>query len=108
MVMWQKECRSCAGVRPLTAPQGRRRGPPKMPSSWPGACEITGQIQEAMAQLDLALQIVERTGVRWLEAELYRHKGQLLLRQGHSEAAEKTISQSPQHRPGAGGQALGI
>jgi predicted ATPase len=53
------------------------------------ACEITGQIQEAMAQLDLALQIVERTGVRWLEAELYRHKGQLLLRQGHSEAAEK-------------------
>jgi predicted ATPase len=26
---------------------------------------------------------------RTLEAELYRHKGQLLLRQGHSEAAEK-------------------
>jgi predicted ATPase len=39
--------------------------------------------------LDDALQIVERTGERWLEAELYRHKGQLLLRQGHSEAAEE-------------------
>jgi predicted ATPase len=39
--------------------------------------------------LDEALQIVERTGERWLAAELYRHKGQLLLRQGHSEAAEE-------------------
>ena len=39
--------------------------------------------------LDDALQIVERTGERWLEAELNRHKGQLLLRQGHSEAAEE-------------------
>ena len=28
-------------------------------------------------------------GERWLDAELYRHKGQLLLRQGHSEAAEE-------------------
>jgi predicted ATPase len=33
--------------------------------------------------------MVERTGERWLEAELYRHKGQLLLRQGHSKAAEE-------------------
>jgi predicted ATPase len=32
---------------------------------------------------------VERTGERWLAAELYRHKGQLLLRQGHSKAAEE-------------------
>jgi len=35
------------------------------------------------------LEIVEKTGVRWLAAELYRHKGQLLLRQGHTEAAEE-------------------
>ena len=39
--------------------------------------------------MDDALQIVERTGERWLAAELNRHKGQLLLRQGHSEAAEE-------------------
>jgi predicted ATPase len=39
--------------------------------------------------VDEALEIVQRTGVRWLAAELYRHKGQLLLRQGHSEAAEE-------------------
>ena len=39
--------------------------------------------------MDDALQIVERTGERWFAAELNRHKGQLLLRQGHSEAAEE-------------------
>jgi predicted ATPase len=54
-----------------------------------GACEIAGQIEEAVTLLDDALQIVERTGERWLEAELNRHKGQLLLRQGHTEAAEQ-------------------
>ncbi len=39
--------------------------------------------------LDDAFQTVERTGERWLTAELYRHKGQLLLRQGNSKAAEE-------------------
>jgi predicted ATPase len=53
------------------------------------ACEIAGQIEEALALLDDALQIVGRTGERWFEAELDRHKGQLLLRQGYSEAAEE-------------------
>jgi predicted ATPase len=54
-----------------------------------GACEISRQIEEADMLLDEALQIVERTGERWFEAELNRHKGQLLLRQGHLEAAEE-------------------
>jgi class 3 adenylate cyclase/predicted ATPase len=53
-----------------------------------GACDIAGQVEEAVTLLDDALQIVERTGERWLETELYRHKGELLLRQGHSEAGE--------------------
>jgi class 3 adenylate cyclase/predicted ATPase len=53
------------------------------------ACEVAGQIEEAMTLLGDALQIVERTGERWLAAELNRHKGQLLLRQGHTEAAEE-------------------
>ena len=53
------------------------------------ACEIAGQIEEGLTLLDDALQIVERTGERWLAAELNRHKGQLLLRQGHSETAEE-------------------
>jgi class 3 adenylate cyclase/predicted ATPase len=53
------------------------------------ACEIAGQTEEAMSLLDEALLLIERTGERWLEAELNRHKGELLVRQGHTEAAEK-------------------
>ena len=53
------------------------------------ACEIAGRIEEGLSLLDDALQTVERTGEHWLAAELYRHKGQLLLRQGDSEAAEE-------------------
>ena len=53
------------------------------------AYEIAGQVEEGLALLDDALQIVERTGERWLAAELNRHKGQLLLRQGNFEGAEE-------------------
>jgi predicted ATPase len=53
------------------------------------ACEIAGEIEEAVTLLDEALQIVEKTGECWVAAELNRHKGQLLLRQGHPEAAEE-------------------
>jgi class 3 adenylate cyclase/DNA-binding winged helix-turn-helix (wHTH) protein/predicted ATPase len=49
---------------------------------------IAGEIGKAVTLLDDALQIVERTGERWLEAELNRKKGQLVLRQGHPVAAE--------------------
>jgi predicted ATPase len=52
------------------------------------ACEIAGEIEEALTLLDDALQIVERTGERLFAAELYRHKGQL-LQQGHPEAADE-------------------
>jgi class 3 adenylate cyclase/predicted ATPase len=54
-----------------------------------GACEIARQVEEAVAMLDQALEVVERTGQRWLAAELHRLKGKLLLRQGHPEAAEQ-------------------
>jgi predicted ATPase len=54
-----------------------------------GACEITGRIEEGLTLLDEALQIAERTGERWFAAELNRHKGELLVRQGHSEVAEE-------------------
>ena len=54
-----------------------------------GACEIAGQAEEGLTLLDDALQIVERTGERWLESELYRHKGELVLRQANTDAAEE-------------------
>jgi class 3 adenylate cyclase/predicted ATPase len=53
------------------------------------ALEIVGQVEECLTLLDDSLQIVERTGERWLAAELNRHKGQLLLQQGYSDAAEE-------------------
>jgi len=53
------------------------------------ACEIAGQIEEGLTLLDDAFQIMERTRDRWFAAELNRHKGQFLLCQGHSEAAEQ-------------------
>jgi predicted ATPase len=53
-----------------------------------GACEIAGRVEDAATQLDEALQIIEGTGERWFAAELNRHKGKLLRRRGHSEAAE--------------------
>jgi class 3 adenylate cyclase/predicted ATPase len=53
------------------------------------ACEIAGQIEEGLSLLDNALRIIEGTGERWFAAELNRYKGQLLLQQGHSDAAEE-------------------
>jgi len=53
------------------------------------ACEIARQIEESLTLLDDAFQIVRRTGSQWFAAELNRHKGQLLLRQGQVDAAEE-------------------
>jgi predicted ATPase len=53
------------------------------------ACEIAEQIEQALVLLNGSLEIVERTGERWFAAELNRHMGRLVLRQGHPEAAER-------------------
>jgi class 3 adenylate cyclase/predicted ATPase len=53
------------------------------------ACELAGKVEEGLNLLDDALRIVQTTGERWFVAELNRHKGQVLLRQGHSSAAEE-------------------
>ena len=67
---------------------GAEQWMPEYLSLMASACEINGQVEEALALLDEALQIVERTGERWFAADLNRQKGQLLLRQGHTEDAE--------------------
>jgi predicted ATPase len=53
------------------------------------AYEIARQVEAAITQLNAARQISRQTGARWFLAELHRHRGQLLLRQGHSDAAEE-------------------
>jgi predicted ATPase len=52
------------------------------------ACAIAGEISEAISLLDEARQIADEIGERWYMAELRRHKGQLLLRQGRIDQAE--------------------
>jgi len=54
-----------------------------------GACGVAGLTEEALTLLDDSLEVVERSGERLFLAELNRYKGQLLLRQGHAEAAEE-------------------
>jgi predicted ATPase len=56
-----------------------------------GAFEIGGQIEEGLTLLDDWTMpcTSSRTGERWFAAEPNRHKGQLLLRLGHPEAAEE-------------------
>jgi predicted ATPase len=58
------------------------------------ACEMAGQIDEAITLLGDALHIAGRIGERWFTAELYRHQGQLMLRQGESEAASELYYQA--------------
>ena len=72
------------------------------------ACEMAGQIEEAMTLPEEPFQIAEKTGEGCFAAALNRHKGQLLLPHGHFEAADGLVSRRPEHRPGAGSQVLGI
>ncbi len=53
------------------------------------ACEVAGQVEEALTLLDDVSRIADTTGARWFAAELNRQKGELLLTQGQPEAAEK-------------------
>ena len=53
------------------------------------ACGMAGKVEEGLTLSDDALEIVARTGERWVEAELYRQKGRLLLRQGRTQSAEE-------------------
>jgi class 3 adenylate cyclase len=52
-------------------------------------------VDSAMALLDDALVEVQRTGQRWYDAEIYRQRGRLLLRDKHSAAgAARTAFES--------------
>lgn len=63
------------------------------------ACEKTGQIEEGLNALAEALAIVNKTGARFNEAELYRLKGQLALQswrvKDKSRASQKQVKTSP-------------
>jgi len=52
------------------------------------AYETTGQLEEGLTVLAQALALVDTTGERWYESELYRLKGELLLQQHSDNQAE--------------------
>lgn len=52
------------------------------------ACRIANRGEEGLRVLDEALTVVDKTGERWYEPELYRLKGELLLQQNSSNQAE--------------------
>jgi predicted ATPase len=58
------------------------------------ACEIAGQLDEALYLVDEALETTEAIGERWFASELHRHKGELMLRQGKPVAAEDLYRQA--------------
>jgi predicted ATPase len=51
-------------------------------------CGWGGQTKEGLAHISDALERVERTSSRWIEAELYRIKGDLLLKLSGPRASE--------------------
>ena len=60
-----------------------------------------GKAEEGLALLAEALAMVDKTGQRYYEAELYRLKGELTLRMGERETGrtgeEEKIAHSPIH-----------
>ena len=70
------------------------------------AYRTTGELEEGLAVLAEALTLVDTTGERWYEAEIYRLKGELLLQQNSDNQAEAescfaqaiTIAQNQQAR----------
>jgi predicted ATPase len=61
-------------------------------------CEQAGQVEEGLQVLREALAFVEHTSERFYEAELWRHKGELLLQSGVWESAPL---ESPSRHPHA-------
>jgi predicted ATPase len=53
------------------------------------AHERAARVDEALKALDEPFRMAEETGEGWVKAELYRQRGQLLLRQGDAAAAEQ-------------------
>ena len=45
-----------------------------------------GQVEVGLATLDAQLATIEQTGERWFEAEIYRLRGEFLLRRPQSDA----------------------
>ncbi len=59
------------------------------------ACEGAGELDEADAAVGAALEVMQKHGERYMEAEIYRHRGDLLLlRGGEPTAVEREFERA--------------
>jgi predicted ATPase len=58
------------------------------------ACWVRGQVEEGLEAVAEALALVDRTGDRWYEAELYRLKGELLSKSKYPVNDKASIPQA--------------
>jgi predicted ATPase len=55
------------------------------------AYQRTGRIEDGLALIDSLLEVAERTGVRYVDADLYRVRGELLVSSPTPDAAEAAL-----------------
>jgi class 3 adenylate cyclase/tetratricopeptide (TPR) repeat protein len=55
------------------------------------AYQRTGRVEDGLTLIRTLLEVVERTGVRYMEAELYRVRGELLVSSSNLDAAEEAL-----------------
>ena len=56
------------------------------------ACEAAGSLSDAQVHLETGINVAEQTGECWFEPELYRLKGELLLRQRPDEEDQAEVA----------------
>lgn len=79
----------CELVLQLTAPAVGSCSYPIILTCWPQPVRSREKSKRVWRCWTTHWGSAKKTGERWLVAELDRHKGQLLLRKGHAEAAEE-------------------
>ena len=61
------------------------------------ACVNDGQFERGLAAIDEAIALGERTGERWFDAEAYRVKGELLVRQTENSVQQEAYLNEAEH-----------
>src|SRR5215813_12968557 len=89
MVMSGRGYRFCAAVWPLTTPPRRSCGFPIGSSFWPGHLRSQGKWKRGWSCWTMRCRSSKERGSAGWKLSCIGTKGQLLLQQGHSEAAEE-------------------
>ncbi len=86
------------GMAAYRATGSEEQGQPHFLALLATAYEKVGQAEEGLAVLAEALALVDKTGERFYEAELYRLKGQLTLKQSGVRRRLRLLADSRRSR----------